>query len=311
MSKLFEIRKTSSKGTGVFAIQDIRAGTVILREKPILRCLNLDWPVWFSACLQLMEGIDALAPEKKAEVMNLYAYSPEQHIALIGGMVDTGMKMRKNRYPKEDYIKLSFVMKTNFFNLDVNGGQDLCGLYLDFSRINHSCACNANNDVQPAADGSQEMVIRAKEMIAKGSEITIEYLSPWTANRAAKMKETWGFSCLCPVCDKNNTNFDQKKRDTFEKMFQQIRDNDEKMFDEKASTLNQKIKRHQLRLAALKHLGPSVALLNEYSVGVPLYNIAGSKEKVIEALRASYEAMLLCVPPDDPVRVQLKNMLGR
>ncbi|CAJ2505179.1 Uu.00g125730.m01.CDS01 [Anthostomella pinea] len=267
----------------------------------ILQCPNLDWVAWQNSCYYLMTQFDALSTAFKAKVLQLYAYVPVSKEALVARMVDTVMySQTTNPSSREDYIKLNFIMKTNCFIVD-----GFCGLWLDLARANHSCCSNGIAHSEP---NSAVKYIRARRDIKKGEEITIEYMLPTTSNRAAVMRENWGFECKCPVCNTNDPSMDKATRDKYEEMFAQARENDKALFEGQPSTSAQKLRRHKLRLEAEEFLGPSVALCNELGDGIRL--VLGNQQKMREGAAALYKMICICDGPEDVNAATLKKNFG-
>ncbi|KAI0124980.1 hypothetical protein BJ170DRAFT_685855 [Xylariales sp. AK1849] len=243
MSPYFEIRNTPSKGTGVFAICDIPAGTAILQEEAFLlspNCKRLvthptgtGAAIWLPhppMCSAIMTAFDALDAKVKQSVLDLHAYRAVGKDFWLRETVDAIMAKRKqNASSREDYVKLLFVVDTNSFAS--NGGPGpMSELYLLVSRFNHSCVYNAHHAGGPTSSG-RELVVRARTDIKKGEEITLTYIDPWMANRQARLKGIWGFECLCSVCDINDTAMDTATRSKYEEAFEQVRTHDKALFE--------------------------------------------------------------------------------
>ncbi|KAI1163036.1 hypothetical protein F5B18DRAFT_652126 [Nemania serpens] len=308
---MFEIRQTPTKGLGAFATQNISTGTVILREKPVLKLPNLLWtsddtPI---PCSMLMSAFDALDEGQRSQVKELYARIPPVCIPGVVRMVDLVMSLRQHPTgtSRVDYVELMFIMSTNEWK-NLRPDLDFSALYLQLSRFNHSCVANAVSDEVSSADASQLRSVRARRDIQAGEEITVEYMRPWAENRAAYLRGNWGFDCQCPLdVTGADSTMDQATRLQYENMFQQIRDNDEEAFQGTDSTPDQILTRHQRRVEALEFLGPSNDLLNEYAQGAKLYMEAGDKAKLDETLRALYRVTTVLNDENDPYRLALKS----
>jgi len=89
------------------------------------------------------------------------------------------------------------IARTNAFPLGFSamGG----GIFLEASRINHSCRHNSQNTWN---SGLSEMTTHAFKDIEKGEEITISYLSASEnyATRQSRLLAAFGFVCTCELC---------------------------------------------------------------------------------------------------------------
>ncbi|KAI1171103.1 hypothetical protein F4777DRAFT_594153, partial [Nemania sp. FL0916] len=310
---MFVIRETPGRGLGAFATEDIPAGTVILREQPVLQLLNQEWTNHNpNVCRSLMEAFDALDDAEKARIKELYAYIPDQLVTKVEHIVDTVLAQRKHDKgtSRNEYVNLVFQMTTNEWKI-LGLSYDTSALYLRLSRFNHSCSANALNYEESLPDGTQVKVVRARRHVRTAEEITIEYMTPWMEDRAGYLRRTWGFDCSCSVCDSSgNSGMDHATRAEYERTFRQIRENDEDNFRHEHSTPTQILLRHQRRAAALQTLGPSVFLMNELANGVKLYTSSGDQEKVVETLKALYRVMTIVCDEDDPYRLALQAKFG-
>ncbi|KAI1199407.1 hypothetical protein F5X97DRAFT_322382 [Nemania serpens] len=312
---MFEIRQTLTKGLGAFATQDIPAGTVILREKPVMQLATFPWTEVYSTvpCMVLMRAFDALDERQRAQVLELCSYIQPQCKSGVERMVQHCMD-RRPEHPASyaDYVRLVFIMSTNEYTLTLPDESRVSALYLQLSRFNHSCIANTVIHDVPSADERQMGVVQARYDIEAGEEITVRYIRPWTSDRASALLKTWGFNCDCPLCNTSRDSpMDHVDRLRHERVFKEIRDNDEILFRHDYPTDEQRLTRHQRRLGALEYLGPSNELLNEYAVGYKLYEKAGDEVKVDETLLSLYEVMLLICEEDDPVRVAAKDRLSQ
>jgi len=81
------------------------------------------------------------------------------------------------------------------------------GIFLDASRINHSCNANSQNTWN---ENLQKLTIHASRDIPEGDDITITYFAS-RRNRSARQDELWTkfrFNCSCSLC---SLPFDQQK----------------------------------------------------------------------------------------------------
>ena len=69
-------------------------------------------------------------------------------------------------------------------------------VYPTLSYMSHSCVCNARYSMSPS---DHSITIRSQTSIAKGDEITIQYLSFMYGHlrRKSTIKDFWFFDCAC------------------------------------------------------------------------------------------------------------------
>jgi len=172
----FEIKETKCSGQGMFAAEDIKPGTVILREKPLV-----------------------VMPDK--------IFSNDDI-----DFIETWLDKRLNKMEasqRQKFYELSDARseeKTTlgiFFTNDMNFIDDSAALFPVMARVNHACQPNADFVCRPQL-GVQDLV--ATEFISKGEEIHISYLPAMAEGsdtckvRQEYVREWYGFSCLCQQC---------------------------------------------------------------------------------------------------------------
>jgi hypothetical protein len=153
---LYTIQEIPGKGHGLVAATTIIKGTRILSESPLFRV-----PRGGNSKTHLRDSIS-----KKVAVLR-----EEQRQAFLS---------LHDSFEDEDGPELGRV-RTNALPLrsDATTG----GIFLDSSRINHSCNHNAQNTWN---ENLQKLTIHAIRDIAKGNEITIFYLTA-RRNRSARL----------------------------------------------------------------------------------------------------------------------------
>lgn len=115
-----EIRKSKGRGLGMFALEDILPGTILLCELPMVVLQSTDTDTE----TEIDKMIDALTPEKKSKFMSLSATLDEK-------TDPDDEKALKNR-----------IIDCNAFAI-----MDKCsasGIFETASRINHCCVPNAS-----------------------------------------------------------------------------------------------------------------------------------------------------------------------
>ncbi|KAF9264285.1 SET domain-containing protein [Marasmius fiardii PR-910] len=159
-----------SAGYGILATRNIPRGGVILVERPVL--------VVSSTTFAAGDNVDQLLDSNvRTAVFNL----TDAHTT------------------KSTESTLEGILKTNGLKVEI-GSKKCIGLFLDMSRVNHSCGPNAMWRWDPF---SFSVVLEAVRPISSGSEITIPYidcLQP-RSERRRQLKVLYGFDCFCQHCD--------------------------------------------------------------------------------------------------------------
>jgi SET domain len=169
---LYTIHEIPGKGHGLVAATTITKGTRIISEYPLFRVPRRGKPKEHMRD-SIVKTVAALREEQRQAFFSLH-----------------------NSFEDEDGPELGTV-RTNALPLgsDATTG----GIFLDSSRINHSCNPNAQNTWN---QNLQKLTIHAIQDIAKGDEITIFYL-PARRNRSARLhalQTDFRFTCSCSLC---------------------------------------------------------------------------------------------------------------
>ena len=112
-----------------------------------------------------------------------------------------------NRDDRESLLQLSTrqdskqplvlrIVSNNCFNIDVN----TFGVFLNISRINHSCAPNC---IDSAGSDDNEKSVLALRRISQGEELSLSYLHAPEGSKAMRAGELnyWNFVCTCELCE--------------------------------------------------------------------------------------------------------------
>ncbi|KZT01986.1 SET domain-containing protein [Laetiporus sulphureus 93-53] len=177
----FEIGPIKGKGLGMFATADFDTGDLIICERPL----------YVSTVVQpfsLRPG-DPTANDAIVELLSrMCEYDRRMFYSLHN--------CKGNDCPREQGI-----IDTNAINVGALPGYDgaCAAIYIDVSRINHSCTPNVISRWDLLAF---TMEIRALTPIRKGEEITMSYMDKTAprADRQKELKEKYDFICRCPSC---------------------------------------------------------------------------------------------------------------
>ncbi|KAK4951463.1 hypothetical protein LTR10_010439 [Elasticomyces elasticus] len=167
----YEFRESPSKGIGCFATEDIVAGTIIMRDRMLLKLYNAeDRPLKEADVLRAVDGLD---DTQKVQFVQLHegatAYS-------------------------NDIMRI--YMANSFRKGAINY---LC---LTMVSLNHSCSPNTERVIDKD-DKNFETLVAVKH-ISKGDEIFTSYFGfPFAITKKARvdaLQTDYGFICDCRAC---------------------------------------------------------------------------------------------------------------
>ena len=138
--RLYSIREVSGKGHGWIATTTINKDTCILSESPLFQASRY--------CDAITKGVAALSKEQLMNFLSLHNSFEDTHGPLVGRFLTNGLPLGSEDPEKN-------------------------GIFLDASRVNHSCNQNAYHAWN---EPLQQLTVHAIKDIAKGEEITICYL---------------------------------------------------------------------------------------------------------------------------------------
>lgn len=218
-----EARQTQTHGRGLFAVESIACGDIILSEKALAfvpspatpKSFHLVIPpsatrgtfgtqssMW-TAVIQKVLANPSIGPK----LLSLYAgpnYPPLEnlHIPMLDGRPVIDIFRVENIIEYNSFGYAHDADLTSFGNAALaTPGADSkdgsMGLWLHASAINHSCLYNAEHSFI-----GDMIIFRATRDIAKDEEITTLYkeVNADYETRDAALR-TWGFSCDCKLCE--------------------------------------------------------------------------------------------------------------
>lgn len=207
---VYMLSKSPGKGMGLFATEFIPAGTKILEEKPVLTCPANGRRLSSNDLQEFVGQFFGLSPSLQKAVSNLQGeqvsrWSPQmtfyQELLTTEVMHPSGSRLSSEQRSTLEHLLRIFYTNCAALYPDFAGPRRHIGdgLFLTFSRINHSCEANAVWDTcrRPGI-----MSIRAAKDIQPDEEITISYF-PETNESVQKRREItkgWGFLCQCSKC---------------------------------------------------------------------------------------------------------------
>ncbi|KII84741.1 hypothetical protein PLICRDRAFT_45548 [Plicaturopsis crispa FD-325 SS-3] len=178
----FRVELAPGKGVGMFANRLIKAGELIMMERPVYASRRRRY----------------CAPDQN-EANGIF------HRAAISGLSGSSrqaLMALKNSYGS-DYDVVFGILTTNFLPIDIteepDPDNDFLGCFPTLSRANHDCCPSANYFFSFAPYCGQFWAVRD---IPKDAEITISYAS-LVASRAERQKrllDIHKFTCTCNTC---------------------------------------------------------------------------------------------------------------
>jgi hypothetical protein len=168
----FNMREIPGKGQGIVATTKIKKGTRILGENPLF-IVPRNEPNIKVAEVVVGREVQRLSDKQKQDFFALHNSHGSRHTPELG------------------------ICRTNVLPLGVDATKG--GLFLQASRINHSCRHNSQNTWNERLN---QITIHVFRDIEEGEEITISYLSGSGkyADRQLRLQSAFGFCCSCELC---------------------------------------------------------------------------------------------------------------
>jgi hypothetical protein len=169
---LMEVKDIPGKGKGLFAIEDIPCGTLVLTETPLI-AININTADGLTA---VSSAFSALSSRDQETYLQLHPYCPP---------IFTNEIRILETFGKAQAIYLA----NNWSGAVLNLG----------SRFNHSCIPNTQLVHNPK---TTDYHFRALRLVKTGEELTVSYIDDFLSveERQAKL-ERYGFQCRCPACE--------------------------------------------------------------------------------------------------------------
>ncbi|RDL31902.1 uncharacterized protein BP5553_09304 [Venustampulla echinocandica] len=172
--RLFAVKPIPGKGLGVIATSKIPKGTRLLSESPIFKVpRNMSNADFRAVEGIIVEGLKTVSKDQQRAFFSLHNSHGKSRGPFLG------------------------IAKTNVLPLGSDALQG--GLFLEASRINHSCRHNAQSTWNVNLN---QLTIHVFEDVEEGKEITISYLdgSKGYKTRQVVLKNKFGFNCECQLC---------------------------------------------------------------------------------------------------------------
>jgi hypothetical protein len=189
---LYSIKSAPGIGLGVFAAQEIRKGTRITSENPLLIAPRA--PATIDQ-LTVYEAFDALSNEDQATYFSLSAseIQTEHALACIDEDVPDDIRTQVAR--------IGSIFESNTFNItdeDEETGIVQAGIFPIAARFNHDCRPNV---AQTWNENLKCLTMHAIRHIEQGEELCDSYV-PLCQPSVVRKEElrAYGFDCYCSVC---------------------------------------------------------------------------------------------------------------
>lgn len=168
----YRIKAAPGKGQGMFARSRIPKGTRLLSEAPIFTLPRNNVNLFLVSC-----NVERLSPAQREAFFAL-------HNTHRGGA-------------RHSALEALGITRTNALPLGADASEG--GVFLEASRINHSCRQNAQNTWNASLG---RLTVHAIRDIEEGEEVTTTYLSASQnrATRQARLRASFGFVCACEQC---------------------------------------------------------------------------------------------------------------
>ncbi|CCU82135.1 unnamed protein product [Blumeria hordei] len=171
---LCAVQEIPGKGLGLVARQAIAAGTIILKESPLITTASITSLSPTRTEFELSAALAALPPEKRQAYHSLH----------------------NNHAETDPAHPLAGIVRSNLYPLGVDAS--IGGIFQTISRINHSCRPNA---VQYWNTVHSCETIYCVSPIQAGQEVTVSYhLGGPSTMRQRVLQENFGFQCRCELC---------------------------------------------------------------------------------------------------------------
>jgi hypothetical protein len=197
---IFNVLDLPGRGKGCIAARDIKAGEMIVQEKPLVLV-----PADNITQDHIDEHFDKWTPRHAKALMDL-SWSRIKTNDTIN--LDPATQSKEERYYLAEAI-----IQNNGVGMKTKGKVSL-GVFPRMARLNHACAGEQNTAYGWREDLGELRVYALKD-IKKGSELLIAYTETRKPReeRRAHLHKNYGFTCTCPICslpDEESKKMDEK-----------------------------------------------------------------------------------------------------
>ncbi|KAI0318847.1 hypothetical protein OF83DRAFT_890346 [Amylostereum chailletii] len=195
-----EVREAATGGLGVFALENLEAGDLVLMERPLIVTPHSERIHRFNRTYY--------SPGEKAALLRAHYAERERRAERLVDRMDPILRERfyalANCHLHDDRRgRIYNIIGTNAFCALTDSRQigplgEYTAVGNDISRFNHSCCPNVSYSFDDASFGIE---IRAMRSIRAGEEMFVKYidiLEPFAERREALAR--YGFRCACAAC---------------------------------------------------------------------------------------------------------------
>lgn len=201
-----QIKDSSGRGRGLFAVRDIAIGDIIMGEKPFCCVWGHESEAFTAMTYDLRDDKIRFSPVGLTKVIVQKLLSNPSQIKPIADLYGDWDGGKHANIPIQDsaivdVFRVHDIMSRNAFHPGNQFGGDNArnpstGLWVHAAYINHSCISNAKKEYF-----GDLMIMRATRPIKAGEEIFHTYQDSLDYDaRQTALKTTWGFECTCGLC---------------------------------------------------------------------------------------------------------------
>lgn len=202
-SDMIQVRPAGEMGQGLFAVVDIPQGTRIIAESPFILLDQSSVP--FAMFCGIVQDLGDDVAKLDRLTFNERLLDDDEPHNLLDQIRQEGAEVDEDDLEDPDvYAMVERYAKfyTNSAEIKSNGKYMGAGLFLHFSRMNHSCLPNAFSNWNPAIG---QQTVQAARDIKAGEQIFFSYLGregtfKSRQDRASMIEKFWGFECGCHDC---------------------------------------------------------------------------------------------------------------
>ncbi|KAI1390788.1 uncharacterized protein F4822DRAFT_163202 [Hypoxylon trugodes] len=189
-------------GKGVFAIDDLPKGTIIIREssnmKIKLDALNNSW--------EFCKAYHALSEKQAWQLNNLHCDSSKlaDRLLLIAEYerwcLDRTPGVPEDRREFMTWVRHLVKAHAIYLTNCAITPDEHAAVFNKFCRINHSCVPNTHWFITEKR-GKYILEVKANRDISFGEQIFVSYISPMEKlPERRRALDNWGFTCNCALC---------------------------------------------------------------------------------------------------------------
>jgi tetratricopeptide (TPR) repeat protein len=203
------VKDSPGKGRGLYATRDIAAGEIVMCEKAFCVVWGHEEDTLTAMTYDIRDDQIRVAPVGLAKALVqkcLNQPSQTEHLMDLFGDYQ-GEGEGKDMFSNEDgaivdVFRVHDIMSRNSFGPGSQFGEQgaknaSTGLWCHAAYINHSCLANTTKEF-----AGDLIIIRATQAIKDGDEIFHPYDASLDYDtRQGFLERTWGFRCVCKLCD--------------------------------------------------------------------------------------------------------------